>query len=166
MDTIDKAQWFAAWHHRYQKYGNDPYFYHLGQVAAVLGEFNIDSKNLLAAAWLHDILEDTEVTKTTLLSEFGPIIGSLVDCVTGEGETRKVRNQSIYAKIDRNSAPAILKVADRIANVRNCKIASSLYQMYKNEYYEFRKAIYTETCNTPLNQMWETLDKLMEYSGD
>ena len=59
----------------------------------------VDRARVVAAAWLHDTIEDTSVTREDIVAHFGDEVAALVWAVTGEGATRSERNQSAYAKI-------------------------------------------------------------------
>ena len=81
MSLIKKAQSFANNAHEGQvrKYGGEPYIDHPIRVAMLLIEFipNI-SEEMVAAALLHDVLEDTDTTLDDLIVEFGYAVAHLV----------------------------------------------------------------------------------------
>lgn len=52
--------------HRKQKYGKASYTYHVGGVAKLVHDQTIGDDTLVAAAWLHDVLEDTDITSQEL----------------------------------------------------------------------------------------------------
>jgi (p)ppGpp synthase/HD superfamily hydrolase len=140
-----KAYSLAYERHQGQTYGTDkrPYIGHLQDVAAVLYDFGFVSEFFQCGAWLHDILEDTATLLMEIESEFGYDIAMLVHCVTGVGSNRKQRNASIYQKISEWPISAILKVADRIANVEMCARTRSKYgPMYLKERNSFEKRVY------------------------
>ena len=94
-DIIKYAKEYAIKHHEGQVHGPRPFWHHLRDVVGVLKEFQIDDPDLLAAAWLHDVVEDTSVTVEDVTAEFGPRIGALVDALTdGDGATRKKRKRN------------------------------------------------------------------------
>jgi (p)ppGpp synthase/HD superfamily hydrolase len=78
-----KALEFARYHHRAQvrKYTREPYVNHLIEVAELVTRYGVKDA-VVAAALLHDILEDTNVTAEELGKEFGPRILTLVLEVT------------------------------------------------------------------------------------
>ena len=79
---IDKAYEYASYAHSYQiRASGDPYLVHCVSVAKNLAELKIDPATI-AAALLHDILEDTLVTEQELIKEFGEEVVSLVKGVT------------------------------------------------------------------------------------
>lgn len=160
MDPLQFAKQFATLHHvvrKGQTYGVLPYTHHLEAVERILREFGETRTELLIAAWLHDVVEDTDVKLRDVEENFGEEVARLVGAVTSEdGENRKIRNALTYPKIRETGPDAIrLKLADRIANV--CSGGASK-QMYVKEYDGFRHAL--RDPNDKLNwKMWVRLDE-------
>lgn len=168
MNSVDKAKWFAAYHHSIndQRYGRYPYIHHLADVYNILIDFEVNHYDLQIAAWLHDILEDTGVERKDIVFEFGKSIDKLVWAVTGTGTNRKARNKSIYKKINEFGYGAtILKLADRLANVQEAldRMDQDHFEMYQKEYPEFKKALFNKsTDDSCLVRMWAGLDEIMK----
>ncbi|MBQ6503683.1 MAG: bifunctional (p)ppGpp synthetase/guanosine-3',5'-bis(diphosphate) 3'-pyrophosphohydrolase [Flexilinea sp.] len=81
-DLIEKAYYFAEKAHEGQKRASgEPYFTHCVAVALILCEMKVQSM-VVAAALLHDTVEDTPVTTEDITREFGAEICTLVDGVT------------------------------------------------------------------------------------
>lgn len=81
-DLIEKAFYFGEKAHEGQKRASgEPYFTHCVSVAMILCELNMQSV-VIAAALLHDTVEDTSVTLEDIRTQFGPEIATLVDGVT------------------------------------------------------------------------------------
>ena len=175
MDLITQAKLFATQKHvldNRQLYGNVlPYTHHLEYVDRVLIEYDagIQDDNLRAAAWLHDVIEDTrgkpnEVRVRDLEEVFNEDVASLVSAVTSEdGPNRKTRNALTYPKIRAASERAVaLKLADRIANVR---WGGRALDMYRREYEDFRHGLRSlEAAKLyAVNLMWHELDRLMNW---
>ena len=135
-----EAQAFAEAHHGRQQYGDVPYTAHLGRVREILGAFGYDGA-LGVAAWLHDTIEDTEATYEIIAATFGTVVATLVWAVTGEGDDREARNDSAYAKIRATPDAAILKLADRIANVEASSARPDKLGMYRDEWPGFSSAL-------------------------
>jgi len=159
---VDRAKKFATEKHEGQKYGDCPYTIHLKSVVDEVEAFKFP-KAVVAAAWLHDILEDTPVNFSELQSLFGKEVAELVEAVTDEpGKNRKERAKKTLPKIYRVGTLAIaLKLCDRISNVMACIRGLGnvkLLGMYKKEYPEFRKALCKEN---KLGILWEKLDNLL-----
>lgn len=165
--AYDMAWGFAAVAHYGQKYGTEPYIRHCEDVAGLvwLAVEEIPSRPappIVQAALLHDTLEDTDVTYEQLVDLFGEEVGGIVEKVTDEpGKNRKERKTRTLPKIATCQDAITVKVADRLANVRNCWATKSpLLFVYHKEYPAFRKALRGKSH--PRDQkMWLELDKLM-----
>lgn len=172
MDPLRWAKFFAATKHGNQQYSSGlPYTHHLAQVEAVLCRrefvfhpfpghghcYGADPDDeMLQAAWLHDVVEDT-TTKLKEISEmFGDRVAELVGAVTNEpGPNRKTRHALTYPKIRSVKGAVRLKLADRIANV---EAGGKLVEMYQKEYEDFKRNLYTPgECEA----MWKHLDGLL-----
>jgi (p)ppGpp synthase/HD superfamily hydrolase len=109
MDMLSAAKSYATLHHVIRKgqlYGLLPYTHHLNDVERVLRSFDESRVELLVAAWLHDIVEDTDVKLRDIEENFGEEVARLVAAVTSEeGPNRKVRNAITYPKIREAGAP-------------------------------------------------------------
>lgn len=126
-------------------------FEHRDIIVAMVGEDTFT--NLVIAAYLHDAVEDTKATIRMIARIFGIPVARLVWAVTGVGETRKIRNADMERKIGLHVLAAILKLADRIANVRASDFGSKHRKMYWRELPSFETYI---RPNVPA-AMWETL---------
>ncbi len=165
---IYKARAFALAKHGDQKYGTYPYEVHLGNVVTALMRFGIlpnseANNRLLAAAWLHDVLEDTPGTYSELEAEFGAVITQMVFCVTDEeGANRKERKAKTYIKLARNPDAVIVKLADRIANTEFCLTHGneSLFAMYQKEQQAFEEALSSAIRPGASEKMMEYLNTL------
>jgi (p)ppGpp synthase/HD superfamily hydrolase len=148
-------------------YGEERFMVHLRRVDNTLRHFGIIHEDMRAAAYLHDILEDTDVTEEELRDHFLPHVIALVKAVTDEpGETRAERKAKTYLKIRRAGYFAIiLKLADRIANVEAALNSGSRHlEMYREEHPEFRKAILGDYYVTDTEKrMWQYLDDLLNF---
>lgn len=150
MNLIEQAKLFATQKHvldNRQLYSNLlPYTHHLQAVEAVLIRFGFDDEEIRAAAWLHDVIEDTRdhnnrVKKRDIEEMFGEDVANLVDAVTNEpGVNRAQRHALTYPKIRKAGVRALaLKLADRIANVSN---GGRQVAMYKKEHADFKEGVY------------------------
>ena len=123
MNIVDRARKFAEHAHRAQvrKYTGEPYFVHLDEVAKLCARFGC-SKRAVAAAYLHDAIEDQPVTYEDLLSEFGREVADIVRELTDEpavdgGPNRRRRKASDLDRLAQASADAqSIKCADMISN--------------------------------------------------
>ncbi len=146
MILLDRARAFAVHAHGDQLYGAAPYCVHLDEVAAILEPFGPEHQ---AAAYLHDVIEDTDVELDELRERFGDQIARWVLLVTDEpGDSRRERKRRTYPKytaIDAQSTDAgalVIKVADRLANLRSCirNGDQRRFQMYRDERLQFAES--------------------------
>lgn len=82
---VSRAAAFATKAHAGQrrKFNDEPYIAHPARVAAMVSDPSIvANQNVIAAAWLHDVMEDCGVTFHALANEFGPYTAWLVDALT------------------------------------------------------------------------------------
>jgi guanosine-3',5'-bis(diphosphate) 3'-pyrophosphohydrolase len=155
---------FAFKAHGDQRYGHAPYVTHLAAVRDVLIEFGCVETTHLIAAWLHDTIEDTSVTREQIDADFGHDVARYVWAVTGVGANRAERNHSAYDKMRECPESIVVKLADRIANTRAAKATNPhIFKMYQHEYLTFRGTLRPVTkfadivCSEP---MWKELDRL------
>ena len=139
--TEARAAAFAVQAHGRQMYGTLPYSVHLDAVRRVFLDSGIGGP-LAVAAWLHDTIEDTRTTSENIRVLFGDEVAGLVWAVTGTGQNRRERIADAHAKIVAHPTAALLKLADRIANVEHCKTdGGPLFKMYRSEQPEFAAMI-------------------------
>ena len=123
-NLIANAASFAGFAHGYsrqlRKYTNDPYPIHLMEVADIVSSVT-DDEEIIAAAWLHDVVEDTEVTHKILLSTCPPRVVQFVMEVTDVSKLED-GNRAVRKAIDRQhlakASPEgqTIKLADLISN--------------------------------------------------
>ena len=112
----------ASINHR-RKYTGEPYIMHPFEVAKIVSTIP-HSDEMLAAAWLHDTVEDTNVTSLDIHKEFGPIVGRYVWQLT-DVSTPSYGNRSIRKAIDRRHTKGAeanvksIKLADLISNTKS-----------------------------------------------
>jgi len=159
MSKVQEAEAFARLVHKDQKYSDGTDFIgHPQTVASFAYRFGLPEE-LQAAAWLHDVLEDTPTTREGLLSVFGPEITDLVWAVTDEpGQNRKERIAKTLVKTRQSSLGVALKLCDRMANASaSCAPNSppNFAKMYYMEYPTFYRALHVPGEWT---ELWEALD--------
>lgn len=156
-ELADRAREFARERHGDQMYGSYPYVKHLDDVVNVLIRFGHgDDESLLAAAFLHDVVEDTPTTLAEVREAFGDMVASYVHAVTNEhGRNRMARHLATYPKIAGKYMETILKLADRIANTEeSARSNPGLASMYLREWDRFKEALGMDGDPT----MWMHLD--------
>ncbi|HVA21327.1 MAG TPA: bifunctional (p)ppGpp synthetase/guanosine-3',5'-bis(diphosphate) 3'-pyrophosphohydrolase [Candidatus Micrarchaeia archaeon] len=125
-ERVGRAHALAARAHQGQlRLSGDPYLVHPEAVAATLADLHLDA-DALAAALLHDVLEDTEVTAETLREQFGPTVEKLVQGVTklgriharpeGQAQAENIRKMLIAMAEDLRVV--LIKLGDRLHNMR------------------------------------------------
>lgn len=127
MTLVERARLFATAAHaavgQTRKYTGEPYVVHPVEVAGIV-ESAGGSNAMIAAALLHDVLEDTGVTFDLLVEQFGSDVAELVLWLTDVSKPED-GNRSTRKALDRQhsaAAPAAaqtVKVADLISNTRS-----------------------------------------------
>lgn len=129
LELIKKAYEYASCAHSYQiRASGEPYLSHCVSVTTNLAELKIDAATI-AAALLHDILEDTLVTEQELIKEFGEEVVSLVKGVTklnkyqfDDNITAQAENwRKMLLAVVKDIRVIIIKLADRLHNMRTIK---------------------------------------------
>src|SRR3712207_1894835 len=103
----------------------EPFVYHPLATGAILAELRLDATTI-AAALLHDVLEDTGVTKAELAEQFGDEVAEIVDGVTKLGnlpsgnleEAQAESLRKMIVAMSRDVRVIIIKLADRLHNMR------------------------------------------------
>lgn len=118
---------FAAYelHKEQKRKSGEPYIIHPYEVALILTELNA-SGEMLAAGFLHDILEDTDFTHAEMTAAFGETVTALVDGVTklskfsfSSKEERQAENfRRMFMAMAQDIRVVIIKLADRLHNMR------------------------------------------------
>ena len=129
------ADWAIEAHHGQQRDSGEPWYSHVLAVAEILKALNLDYETL-AAAMLHDVVEDTALTLDEVKTEFGPVIARLVDGVTRMGrigefqaaESLDAREQAqaeslrkLLLAMAEDVRVVLIKLAERMNNMRSLK---------------------------------------------
>lgn len=169
QNVVAKAAVFAMEAHLGQrrKDGED-YWRHLANVADLVRWAGLDEE-VIAAAWLHDVLEDTPVKYSAISAEFGPRIALLVAEVTdaakpedGNRATRVAINRAHLAKASPDGMS--LKLADLIDNTKTIvEVDPNFARVYLREkeqllpyLYKGNTALYNKACDV----LFEALESL------
>jgi (p)ppGpp synthase/HD superfamily hydrolase len=106
---------------QYRKQTGEQFVEHPIAVAQLLADSGYDG-SLIAAAYLHDVVEKTDVELDEIRERFGPSVAALVDClsedpeIAGYGERKRDLRRRI---IESGGDPVIIYAADRVANMRD-----------------------------------------------
>lgn len=126
VSQLQSAYDFSATAHAGQyRMTGEPYVSHPVAVAQILTEWHLDSQ-ALSAALLHDVMEDTNVTKTELADKFGKMVAELVDGVSKldriefqSHEQAQAENfRKMVLAMTRDVRVILIKLADRLHNMR------------------------------------------------
>lgn len=156
--------------HEGQMYGDRPYITHPEAVVGVLLRFGVMHQATVAAAWLHDVIEDTNHTEDTIkarLADQEPVevarMLAMVDAVTdGSKGNRKARKARSYALIPQVAGSVVLKLADRIANVEASQDNNPRkLQMYREEQEAFKAVLRSVDPSQVEQDMWFYLEGLL-----
>ena len=166
-NTLQNIRMLAHFLHAKQTYGDEDYVHHIDSVVEVLLQYNIRYLEVLMAAYLHDVVEDTQATFKLIEEYFGTHQMEMVHALTNEpGMNRKERNLKTYLKLKDNRGALLVKLADRIANMEySKKQRSRFFQMYADEYPGFRYALYSPD-HAEAKALWDRLDELVKKGVD
>ena len=122
-DIVERALAYATKAHEGQvrKYTGDPYIIHPIAVCELVRTCKNHNNNMLAAALLHDVVEDTDRTIKDIRKEFGDIVAIFVEGLT-DISIPEDGNRAVRKELDRqhlkNSLPPVqtIKLADLIHN--------------------------------------------------
>lgn len=161
----ERALMVAELAHGNQSYDIYPYVYHLKEVARIARELGYDD-DIIIAAYLHDILEDTSLSYNDIKQAFGLEVAEIVYCVTDElGRNRKERKAKTYPKIKSSWKATVVKICDRAANIKHSlDYSPKMATMYLKEHDDFKKNIYDGSHPVIVKIAWDYLDEIMKLS--
>jgi (p)ppGpp synthase/HD superfamily hydrolase len=106
---------------QYRKQTGEQFVEHPIAVAQLLSDAGYDG-SLIAAAYLHDVVEKTDVTLDEIRERFGPNVAAMIDCLSedpdidGYSERKRALRHGI---LESGGDPVIIYAADRVANMRD-----------------------------------------------
>jgi RelA/SpoT family (p)ppGpp synthetase len=126
IDQVRRAYFFAEQAHVGQRRRTgEPYVTHPLAVAGILAEMHMDHQSLMAAM-LHDVIEDTGISKEALGAQFGDAVAELVDGVSklsqiefqSRAEAQAENFQKMALAMAKDIRVILVKLADRLHNMR------------------------------------------------
>jgi (p)ppGpp synthase/HD superfamily hydrolase len=115
---------------------------------------------VLAAVWVHDVIEDCRKTFSDVKKALGDSVAEIVFALTNEnGKTRKERaSEKYYEGIRKTPGAVFVNLCDRLANVQYSKDnRNSMLAVYKKEQADFKQQLWVDAYAT----MFEELDELL-----
>ena len=161
LSAIDKAYNFAKKSHGDQKRkSGEPYIIHPIHTALILADLELDKESIMAGL-LHDVMEDTKVTREQMISEFGEEVTDLVDGVTKltklDYDADKVEKQAenlrkMFLAMAKDIRVILIKLADRLHNMRTLQYMTPEKQKEKSkETMEIYAPIADRLCISKIN---------------
>ena len=116
--SLDKAVDLAAKAHRDQTYGDAPYIEHCRRVAEkAAGQWN--HPDVPIVAWLHDTVEDADVTISDIEREFGRSVADAVETIT---RRKSETYRDFIKRVATNPVACCVKIADLEVNLEACRV--------------------------------------------
>ena len=130
VNSVRRAYFYAEQAHDGQvRRSGDAYVTHPLAVASILSKMHMDHQSLMAAM-LHDVIEDTGITKTAIKSQFGNTVADLVDGVSklnkitfsSRAEAQAENFQKMAMAMAKDLRVILVKIADRLHNMRSLEV--------------------------------------------
>ncbi len=130
VNNVRRAYYFAEQAHDGQvRRSGNAYVTHPLAVAGILSKMHMDHQSLMAAM-LHDVIEDTGITKTAIKSQFGNTVADLVDGVSklnkitfsSRAEAQAENFQKMAMAMAKDLRVILVKIADRLHNMRTLNV--------------------------------------------
>lgn len=145
-DLVSKVKNYSFDKHSKQKYGSQPYNFHLNNVYNYVVKYMdlLDDDNQITLAmcgsFAHDVIEDTEITEEEIANLFGYKFSVII------GELSKKDGLSLedyFQNISESKIATFVKICDRLANVSySFEKGSSILEKYRKEMPLFREKLY------------------------
>jgi len=132
VNNVRRAYFYAEQAHDGQfRRSGEAYVTHPLAVASILSDMHMDHQSLMAAM-LHDVIEDTGISKTAVKSQFGETVAEMVDGVSklnkisfsSHAEAQAENFQKMALAMARDLRVILVKLADRLHNMRTLDVLS------------------------------------------
>lgn len=167
MDMVEKARTFAIAAHsavgEVRKYTGEPYHVHLEEVAWIVQKHG-GSQEQIAAAWLHDVVEDTWVTIDLVQYMFGPEVSEIVSWLT-DVSTYDDGNRPVRKAIDRAHTARAPKTAKFIKLADLCSNSRSIVEHdpgFARVYLEEKRLLIEEAFYDMSGDLFEETKRLLK----
>ena len=132
LKQVKDAHAFASDIHKDQiRRTGHPYITHPSAVALILTEMKMDHETIMAAL-LHDVIEDSEINKSSLSKEFGHAVSEIVDGVSklskifdSQAQAQAENFQKMALAMAKDIRVILVKIADRLHNMRTIGVMSN-----------------------------------------
>lgn len=159
---VQRAATLARLAHAGQRYADEPYTAHLEEVVAALREHGVDDPQLIAAAWLHDVVEDTPVAPEAVAEEFGARVGSVVAAVSvPPWDDADAAKRDSWTRIAATPGAVVVKLADRVANVRRGGPGARRYLAQQPAFREILSAADAGGFDAEAARLWASLESAL-----
>jgi len=174
MDIIEKAVLFCKVGHtaigQKRKYTGEDYFHHPIDVAGIVVDLPDVTEEMVCAALMHDLVEDTHISIGFIEEHFGNVVTSLVSDLTDVSKPED-GNRAIRKEIDRQHTARAsvqaktIKLADLISNTKSiCEHDKDFAKVYVKEK-ELLLEVLTEGDPTLYKQAYDLMLKCKEELG-
>ena len=179
-DIDEQARQFAEMAHKgiCRKGTATPYMTHLEETADIVRTLT-DNKKVIAAAYLHDVLEDTDYTAAEIEELFGKEVARLVESETEnkyhdrpKADTWKIRKEETIHHLRHASLETkMITLGDKLSNIRSIKrdyeqIGNQLWERFNQSDPQMHAWYYRSICQslTELEETaaWKELDCLIK----
>lgn len=165
MDVFYLASVFSMSAHnsigQKRKYTGEPYYLHTYRVANMVSEYG-GSEDMIVAAYLHDVVEDTEIPISDISGVFGGGVAELVLGLTNKsskedgGRIERKRIDREYLKEQSNEVKTI-KLADILDNLSTFEVMYEHDKQFANKYL-IEKELMLEVLKGGNEDLWNKLD--------
>jgi len=148
---IEKAITFAAQAHKNQtrKFDNPAYIEHLLEVKNIVSSFDMHDEEVLIAAVLHDVFEDTQVTTESISNGFGSRVLSLVEqLIEDKSSSLEERRATTIRKLVKQEEDVhAITLADLMSNLS--ALSTTWSSVEKNDYFQWCETLIAACDKAP-----------------